>query len=1135
MGDTGDAGREAIGSESIESSPTIADGPEIGRGVTSTVARTDAEDAGRGTLAFDVVSANNSSQNATEAGDPPNVPNNNSHDVQGARPLIAGYEIECELGRGGMGVVYRARQVRLNRPCALKLILAGAHADPIARIRFLGEAEAVGKVQHPNIVQIYAIGEAGGLPYLELEYLPGGSLDRVLDGTPWPARRAARLVESLARGVAEAHRVHTIHRDIKPGNILMAADGTPKIADFGLAKSVNIESGLTATGSILGSPSYMAPEQAGGDSTRVGPLADVYALGAILYELLVGRPPFRGATVMDTLDQVKAAEPVAPSQLIRGLPRDVEVIVSRCLQKDPAKRYDSAQSLAEDLRRFQAGEPILARPVGRLERSWRWCRRHPSRAIAAGAVAAALGAVMIVSLLYAQSQHRFALEQAAASGRITSLATGLERERVKLARSLKDSNRRLAIQHAERGQLAFEKGHIGPGLLWTLEAWRSADEADDPAWRSVARANLAAWAAGYPTLRAVFSHDAPIVRLALSPDGKVVAIAGDDSTTRLWDVSTASPIGPVIHRRSCYGLAFSPDGKTLAMGLNDVQFRDPASGELRSTVPFPEEISSLAFSPDGSKLLVCGYQGATQLWHLPDASLSGSLAEKPGAIVSAAFSPDGKTILTGTREGEIRLWDALTGQPLGPPFPRFKRIPAVAFSPGGESLLTGDYNGIARHWGFPSQRPIDPPMVHAGEIRIVAFSPDGKTILTGSVDRTARLWDSVTHAPVGPIYEHQGPIEAGAISPDGEWVLTGGGDRTARVWKLDRGQRETTRVRPQGVIHAAAFGPDGKTFLTGSNDGTAQIWDSATGRPVGAPMTHPGEVWAVALSPDGKTAVTGCTDRVARLWDVATSKPREMLGGHGHVVSVVAFSPDGKLVLTGAQDGQSRLWDAATGALIGKPLPCEGGVDAGAFSRDGKYLATGVDLGTVRIWEVETQSQVGEPIKYPGAVSGVAFAPDGRSLLIGGEDGTAGIWDLATRTRSGPPLQHGAWVMAVAFSADGKRLLTGSWDKTARLWDAATGMPIGPPMVHPDRVWAVAFSPDGTHVLTGCDDRQARLFPVVPELPDDFDSASVWTEVITGLTLDSHGTTQVLDNATWRARRQRLEELGGPPTASTRP
>ncbi|HEV3121334.1 MAG TPA: serine/threonine-protein kinase, partial [Isosphaeraceae bacterium] len=220
-----------------------------------------------------------------------------------AVPFVSGYEIMGELGRGGMGVVYRARQVRLNRPCALKMILAGAHSNADAAVRFLAEAEAVARLQHPNVVQIHHVGEANGLPYFELEYLDGGSLDQHLDGTPWPAKRAATLIEALARGVAEAHRLGIVHRDLKPANVLLAADGTPKVTDFGLAKLLGTDSGLTATDSIMGSPSYMAPEQASGLTRQIGPQCDIYALGATLYDLLTGRPPFRGATVIETLEQ----------------------------------------------------------------------------------------------------------------------------------------------------------------------------------------------------------------------------------------------------------------------------------------------------------------------------------------------------------------------------------------------------------------------------------------------------------------------------------------------------------------------------------------------------------------------------------------------------------------------------------------------------------------------------------------------------------------------------------------------------------------------------------------------------------------------------------------------------------------
>ncbi len=305
-------------------------------------------------------------------------------------PAVSGYEIFGELGRGGMGVVYKARQLRLNRIVALKMILAGDHASPESALRFAAEAESIARLHHPHIVQIFAFGDCGGRPYIEMEYVAGGSLSDRLGGRSWPLRDAARLVETLARAIHEAHRMGIVHRDLKPANILLSADGIPKIADFGLAKCLDIETGLTRTEWIVGSPSYMAPEQAGPGATPIGAAVDVYSLGAILYHMLTGRPPFQAATVLETLEQVRLDEPIAPGRLRPKLPRDLVTICLKCLEKEPARRYTSAALLAEDLQRFAAGETIRARPVGVPERLWRWCRREPALASLALALLAGL-------------------------------------------------------------------------------------------------------------------------------------------------------------------------------------------------------------------------------------------------------------------------------------------------------------------------------------------------------------------------------------------------------------------------------------------------------------------------------------------------------------------------------------------------------------------------------------------------------------------------------------------------------------------------------------------------------------------------------------------------------------------------
>ncbi len=479
------------------------------------------------------------------------------------------FQIRRELGRGGFGVVYLAHDPRLDRAVALKVPRADALATPELRQRFFQEARAAAALDHPNLVPVYEAGEAGPVCFIASAYCPGVTLAEWLRGRaePVPFRLAAQLLATLAGAVQHAHARGVVHRDLKPANVLLetrAGDGPgsggegpdgppgfiPRIADFGLAKLVSDSDGPgpTRSGVILGTPSYMAPEQALGQSRNVGPAADVYALGAILYELLTGRPPFRGESDLDTLRQVRDDEPVSPRWLRAGVPADLETIVQKAMAREPGRRYATASALAEDLNRFLEGRPIRARRVSSAERCWRWSKRNPWVAgLSAALLLALVSGTIVASLLaaHATRQAENATREARRANNEARRANNLAGEREKL---LIDAELRLAVLNYERGQAACEKGEIGPGLFWTVESWRAAGRAGDAAWQHAARTNLAFWQRQYPGLQAVFSHAWPrSCYRGVQPRRQDSVITGCwDKVRRLWDAATGQPLGPCV-------------------------------------------------------------------------------------------------------------------------------------------------------------------------------------------------------------------------------------------------------------------------------------------------------------------------------------------------------------------------------------------------------------------------------------------------------------------------------------------------------------------------------------------------------------------------------------------------------------
>jgi serine/threonine protein kinase/WD40 repeat protein len=989
---------------------------------------------------------------------PPRYPDHDSAPFRGgwdaplaARwPIIEGYEILAELGHGAMGSVYKARQKELKRLVAIKVIRSTAQADPRYLARFRTEAEAVARLQHPNITQIYEVGQQDGIPYLALEYVDGGSLARWLAGKPQPGREAAEVVATLARAMHYAHEQGVVHRDLKPENILLqlrngkggfpedsgdasnrkptAAICIPKITDFGLAKLQENVAGLSLPGMIVGTPGYMAPEQAEGKIQEVGPVADTYALGAILYEMLTGGPPFKGCTPVDALVQVRIADPVPPSRLVPKVPRDVETICLKALSRAPASRYSSAGALADDLQRFLKGEPIQARPVGTAERLWRWCRRHPAGAGLVATAGALLIAVVTVSILVAavsrteaQARHRESLIGQLQLVRSGTRINGWSDEAWKLVVETSALRKDATLRSLAAAACSDLDARPGKYLEHTGVSWVAFDSVgrrlllggrNDSRGRPLETAKIWDLDSGRLTLHGkagpgpvVFDHDGTPVQLVCQRGGAATTwnLAQEKlvSTCRLGPPVAQSPTRWLEH--NALGLpilARATNGSVAAAavaggtGPGAVAAWDTASGRLLFRVA--QAASALALAPGGNLLAGGNSQGQISLWTVPEGKETATLRMGSVAIHCLAFSLDGQRLAVGDSAGAVTVWDVAGRVPVAFGRGPQQEVFALAFSPDGTLLASGG-RGPARLWDAATGHLVL-SLRTTGLTSALVFAPDGRRLVVGSQDPArVAVWELEPGRGTRTLRGLTSQASHLCFSADSRLLAALGHHRTVAVWDLNQGQLRfllPTFKSNANSDAGLAFSPDGRRFACSTEDG-AKLWDAETGRELASWQLPRGGGDALAFHSSGalllwreepeENAAGAVRRRICRIRNLLGPAPStplaEITDLDGHLLDTLA-TPDGKLFLAegtyrGPKD-QCRAvnaYDSLTGArrwsIPSTHTPLDGTL---ALDSSGTVLALRTDnrpqVGSLA--EVASGGLLGDIQPYPVCLGPVA-------------------------------------------------------------------------------------------------------------------------------------------------------------------
>jgi WD40 repeat protein/tRNA A-37 threonylcarbamoyl transferase component Bud32 len=1013
------------------------------------------------------------------------------------------YELLEEIARGGMGVVYKARQKSLDRIVAVKMLLAGQFATKQFVQRFRTEAAAAAALRHPNIVAIHQVGFQSGQYFFSMEYVEGLNLAQLVGQKPLSSTKAATYLKAIAEAIDYAHQQGILHRDLKPSNVLIdSATDQPRVTDFGLARRLDGESTLTVTGQVLGSPSFMPPEQAGGGRKAMGRHSDVYGLGAILYHMVTARAPFQAQSLEATVTQVVNADPIAPRLLNPAVRPDLETICLKCLEKEPSRRYQNARELAEELGRFLNGEPILARPVSRPERAWRWCRRKPALATL-GAAALALLLVILVGAPIAFVRIQQARVEAernlyAADMRLVSEAVkqGAYNQADELLKAHRPAKGQKDLRGFEwryfwkvledqkpvrsleglpadtgwedvslivRGDILYNQG--GTNLLaWDMKTWESLplNKPPQPNWvnwlwypvcdRACAVDNTNATLTVYhlPGFDHALSFPmrGPVSDTALSRNGDLLAAAvqsGGKWRALVWDLRKGVLVRELPEcDAAIMQLVFSPDNTLLGVSCEDgvIAIWDLASSAPRPSPPKGENgTRKIQFFPNSRRLLFDDEVQPCRVWDIQTESECELAAGGTVQAASFGFSPDGKFLVTRANLADLTLFDATSLQ------------------------LIGTLRG------------------HLGLTRGLGYSPDGKLLATASIDQTARVWDLATLREVAVLGGFGERISDVKFSPDGGIVLISGFGALKvydRSKVVNRGLFAT--VPDPGGVYSMALSPDRHTLATRSWIGTMTIWDRTTRTPLWSKHLDDGGLSHIRYSPDGNTLAWSTQDDLKMLTvkDGATNSIG-LDGTPGQVIHPVAFSPDGlklayscrtQVLVLDLKSQHSRPFARADDEVFGI-----------SYSPDGTRLAFGDRLGSLTMCDPLSRQVLFKTNAHRPHCHTIRFSPDGRLLATAGDDALIKLWEVHPNSLTLKHTLRGhRGYPGCSFSPDGTRLVSGASDQMIKLWDVERGVELATLYGHTDYLSERLFAEDGNSLYsTGFgSDRQIRYWEAPP-------------------------------------------------------